>query len=153
MNFGPVPDCCLDLLSQAGDEAILPAGIHLADETGAGRQCFLLLDGSATAEAAGRLLELGPGTFIGSADAAGRPAAPRGVTVRLASRSRVLVIDTARLGGLIAADPAAAARWQIIAGQQAGEQARGPGPPGTHDSPGSQQAGQGNGPGGQEGRP
>jgi hypothetical protein len=114
MNFGLVPECCLSLLAQAGDEAILPAGIRLVDETAPGRQCFVLLDGSATAQAAGRRQKLGPGTFIGSADAAGRPAAPHRVTVRLASRCRVLVIDTGRLAALIAGDPAAAARWQLI---------------------------------------
>lgn len=120
MNFGLVPDCCLSLLAQAGDEAILPAGIRLVDQQAPGRQCYLLLDGSAAAEAGGRRQELGPGTFIGSADAAGRPAAPQGVTVRLVTRSRVLVIDPVRLAALIAGDPAAAARWQLItaAGQR-----------------------------------
>lgn len=96
----------------AGDEALLPAGIRLADETRLGRLCFVLLEGSATVEVAGiRLRELGAGAFIGSTDQAGHPLPPAGLTVRLATPSRVLVIDAGRLAGLIDTDATAAATW------------------------------------------
>ena len=40
----------------------------------AGRQCFVLIEGTATVEAAGnRLRELGAGSFVGLVDADGRP--------------------------------------------------------------------------------
>jgi hypothetical protein len=101
------------LLELAGDEAILPAGIRLTDETRPGRQCFVLIEGRATVEAAGsRLPELGAGAFVGLVDHAGRPLPPSGLTIELATRSRVLVIDARRLGVLIDTDPAAAAAWR-----------------------------------------
>lgn len=100
-------------LGVAGDEAVLPPGSRLADETRPGRQCFVLLEGAATVEAAGtRLRELSAGAFVGSVDLAGRPQPPAGLTIRLVTRSRVLVIDAGRLSVLIDADPAAAAAWR-----------------------------------------
>jgi hypothetical protein len=45
-----------DLLQLAGDEAVLPAGSRLSDEERPGRQCFVILEGSATAERQGRKL-------------------------------------------------------------------------------------------------
>jgi CRP-like cAMP-binding protein len=108
---GPGPEPSLfDLI---GDEAVLPPGTRLADEGRPGRQCFLLLEGTAVVEAAGnRLRELGAGAFVGSVDEAGRPQPPAGLTVRLLTSSRVLVIDSDRLAVLIASDPAAAAAWR-----------------------------------------
>ena len=100
-------------LERAGDEAVLPAGTRLADEARACRQCFVLIDGTAAVEAAGqRVRDLGAGAFVGSVDPAGRPAPPGGLTVRLLTRSRVLVIDAMRLAALIDSDPAAAAAWR-----------------------------------------
>lgn len=108
----------LALLDLAGDEAVLPAGIRLVDEARPGRQCFLLLEGSATVEAAGiRLGQLDAGAFIGSADQAGRPLPPSGRTIRLATRSRVLVMDAGRLAMLIDSDPTAAAAWRRMSRQ------------------------------------
>lgn len=105
----------LALLDLAADEAVLPAGIRLVDETRPGRRCFLLLEGSATVEAAGtRLSQLHAGAFIGSADPSGRPLPPSGLTVRLATRSRVLVIDAGRLAVLIDSDPVTAAAWRRL---------------------------------------
>ena len=72
---GPLPDpSSWALLELAGDEAILPAGIRLADEDRPGRQCFVLIEGTATVEAAGnRLRELGAGSFVGLVGQGGRP--------------------------------------------------------------------------------
>jgi Cyclic nucleotide-binding domain len=122
MNSGPtgrLPDLSpWALLEMAGDEAILPAGIRIADETRPGRQCFFLIEGAATVEAGGtQLRELGAGAFVGSVDLAGRPQPPVGVTVRLAARSRVLVIDARRLAALVDSDPAAAVAWKPLAQQ------------------------------------
>lgn len=102
-------------LERAGDEAVLPAGTRLADEARPGRQCFVLIDGTAAVEAAGqRVRDLGAGAFVGSVDRAGRPAPPGGLTVRLLTRSRVLVIDAMRLAALIDSDPVAAAAWRRL---------------------------------------
>jgi len=101
------------MLERAGDEAILPAGVRLADEGHPGRQCFVLVEGTAAVEVAGaRVRGPGAGDFGGSGDHAGRPSPPEGITVRLESRSRVLIIDAGRLTTLIDSDPAAAAAWR-----------------------------------------
>lgn len=119
MNSAPVgriPEpSSWELLKPACDEAVLPAGIKLADETRAGRQCFMLLEGTATVEAAGnRLRELGAGAFVGHVGQGGRPLPPSGLTVQLATRARVLVIDARRLAELVDSDPAAAGAWRQL---------------------------------------
>jgi CRP-like cAMP-binding protein len=117
MNSGPGLDpASWAVLKLAGDEAILPAGIRLTDERQPGKQCFLLLEGTATVEVSGRpLRRLPPGAFVGSVDRAGRPRPADGVTVRMATDARVLVIDARRLATLVDTDPAAAAAWRRIA--------------------------------------
>ncbi len=101
-------------LPEAGGEAELPAGSRLADEVRPVRHCFLLIEGSAVAEAAGnRVVDLAPGAFIGSADQAGRPAPLGGLTVRLVTPARVLVLDADRLAALIDSDPEVAAAWRL----------------------------------------
>ncbi len=115
-------------LAEAGGEAELPAGSRLADEERPARHCFLLIEGSAVAEAAGaRVADLAPGAFIGSADQAGRPVPLGGFTVRLVTPARVLVLDADRLAALVDSDPEVADAWRLaIAGerdQQAGAQA------------------------------
>ena|ERR1700733_7796505 len=103
------------LLEMTGDEAVLPAGSRLADEQRAGHQCFVILDGAATVERHGRTVRsLGRGAFVGEVDAGGRPLAPSGVTVRLATRSRVYVLDAARLAAAFDADPGLAAAWRSL---------------------------------------
>lgn len=67
--------------------------------------------------AGNRLRELGAGTFVGLVDQGGRPLPPSGLTVQLATRSRVLVIDAERLSVLIDSDPAAAAVWRKVSQQ------------------------------------
>jgi hypothetical protein len=117
--IGPMPELPpWALLEVAGDEAILPAGIRLADEARPSRQCFVLIEGTATVESAGsRLRELGAGAFVGLVDQGGRPLPPAGLTVQLATHSRVLVIDAERLAWLIDSDPAAAAAWRQMSQQ------------------------------------
>jgi CRP-like cAMP-binding protein len=100
-------------LAEAGGEAVLPAGSRLADEERPGRHCFLLVEGSAVAEKDGQPAEpLSSGTFIGSAGHGGVPQSPAGVTVRLVTPAKVLVLDTDRLAALIDADPAVAELWR-----------------------------------------
>jgi CRP-like cAMP-binding protein len=104
-----------ELAELTGDEAVLPAGSRLADEARAGHQCFLILDGTATVERGGSTLRrLGRGAFVGELDPDQRPLPPSGVTVRLDTRSRVLVLDPARLAAAIDADPALAAAWRSL---------------------------------------
>jgi CRP-like cAMP-binding protein len=117
MTTGPTPSPPWAALERAGDEAILPAGVRLTDEDRPGRQCFLLIEGAATVETAGRRIDgLAAGAFVGSADAAGRPLPPEGITVRLVSRCRVLVLDSRRLAALVDCDAAASAAWRLIRG-------------------------------------
>jgi CRP-like cAMP-binding protein len=88
----------------------LPAGVQLTDENRTGQHCFILLEGRATVETAGRRLgELSAGAFIGLVDQAGRPLPSAGLTVQLATHSRVLVINASRLAELVSSDRAAAA--------------------------------------------
>jgi len=94
---------------------VLPAGSRLADESRPGHQCFLILDGTATVERDGRALRLlDSGAFVGELGDGGQPLPPSGVTVRLYSRSRVLVLDSARLAAAIEADPALAIAWRSL---------------------------------------
>jgi len=98
-----------------GDEAVLPAGSRLADERRPGHQCFFILDGAATVERDGSpLRRLARGAFVGELDPGNRPLPPSGVTVRLDTRSRVLVLDPARLAAAIDADPVLAAAWRSV---------------------------------------
>ncbi len=100
------------LLRPAGDELALPVGCRLADERGAGRKCFLLLEGSAVAEADGRpIATFSAGSFVGSLDDRGRPAPLRGMTVRVITPSRAVVLDARRLAALLDADRVLAAAW------------------------------------------
>ena len=103
------------LAELAGDEADLPAGSRLTDERRPGHQCFFILDGTATVERDGRLLRrLATGAFVGELDPGDRPRPMSGVTVRLDARSRVLVLDPARIAAAIDADPVLAARWRSV---------------------------------------
>jgi len=114
---GPGLSSLPGLLELAGDEAVLPAGSRLADEGRPGRQCFVIIDGSAAVERGGsRLRSLGSGDFVGDLDASGGPLPPAGVTVWLETRARVLVIDSARLAAMIDAEPALAAAWRSLLG-------------------------------------
>jgi CRP-like cAMP-binding protein len=103
------------LVELTGDEAVLPAGSRLADQARPGHQCFLILDGTATVERDGcTLRRLASGAFVGELGPGERPLPPSGVTVRLATRSRVLVLDTARVAAAIDADPVLAAVWRSL---------------------------------------
>jgi hypothetical protein len=94
----------------------LPAGVQLADENRTGHHCFILLEGRANVEVAGRRLgELIAEAFIGLVDQDGRPLPSSGLTVQLATHSRVLVIDAGRLAELVSSDPAAAAALHQLA--------------------------------------
>jgi CRP-like cAMP-binding protein len=100
-------------LHEAGGEAVLPAGSRLADEARTGRHCFLLMEGIAVAEEGGEPVgSLTSGTFVGSTDLTGMPGPPSGVTVRLVTPARVLVLEVDRLAALIEADPAVSDLWQ-----------------------------------------
>src|SRR6202046_1950203 len=86
------------LVELTGDEAVLPAGSRLADERRPGHQCFFILDGTATVERDGFLLRrLASGAYVGELDPGRRQLPPSGGSVRLDTRSRVLVLGRARL--------------------------------------------------------
>jgi CRP-like cAMP-binding protein len=118
MSSRPQPPAHDRLVELSGDEAVLPAGSRLADEKRAGHQCFVIIEGAATVEQDGtRLASLGRGAFIGELAPDGRPLPPAGVTVRLVTQSRVLVLDSARLTAAINADPVLAEAWRSLVGQ------------------------------------
>ena len=120
----PADEGVVRLLGLAGDEAVLPAGSRLCDETRPGHQCFVILAGAAVIEQAGtRLRSLAAGEFVGDLGHDGRPLSPARVTVRLLVSSRVLVLDSVRLGALIETEPALAAWYAAVAAPSAG---RGP---------------------------
>ena len=76
-----------------------------------------MLEGTATVEASdNRLRELGAGAFIGQLDDDGHPLPPCGLTIHLATPSRVLVIDPKLLGELVDSDSVAAAAWRQLSG-------------------------------------
>jgi hypothetical protein len=103
------------MLALAGDEAVLPAGSRLADETLPARHCFVILEGRVTVEAPGRPPRtLGPGGFIGAAGTGGLPEAASGLTVSLETDTRLLVVDPIRLRALIEAVPEHADLWLIM---------------------------------------
>lgn len=94
---------------------MLPAGSRLCDERRVSRQCFMIVEGSATVERHGsKLSSLSSGAFVGRLDPAGRPLPPSGVTVLLEVRCRVLVVDPARLGALLDAEPSWAGALQEL---------------------------------------
>jgi hypothetical protein len=113
---GPILDpSSWESLEPACAEAILPPGVPLAAENRTGRHCFILLEGTATVEAANnRLCELGGGAFIGQLDHDGHPLPPSGLTIHLAAASRVLVIDPMLLRELVDSDSMAAAAWRQL---------------------------------------
>ncbi len=103
------------LMELTGDIAVLPTGSRLADEKRSGHQCFVVLDGAATVERDGRTLRsLASGAFVGDVSPDGRPLPPAGVTVRLETRSRVLVLDSVRLAAAVDADAKLAAAWRSL---------------------------------------
>jgi CRP/FNR family transcriptional regulator, cyclic AMP receptor protein len=118
MTSRPQPPAHERLVELTGDEAVLPAGSRLADETRAGHQCFVIIEGAATVERDGsRLASLGSGAFVGELAPDGHPLPPSGVTVRLETQSRVLVLDSARLTAAINADPVLADAWRSLVGR------------------------------------
>jgi CRP-like cAMP-binding protein len=116
MSTQPPPeDGMARLMELTGDFAVLPAGSRLADESRPGHQCFVLLDGAATVERDGRILRrLESGEFAGDVSPEGDPLPPAGVTIRLVTRSRVLVLDSVRLAAAVDADPALAVAWRSL---------------------------------------
>jgi hypothetical protein len=50
MSSSPQPPARDRLVELSGDEAVLPAGSRLADETRPGHQCFVIIEGAATIE-------------------------------------------------------------------------------------------------------
>src|SRR5215467_8453747 len=75
------------------------------------------LAGTAGADGA-RCRDLGRGDFVGLIGADGSPRPPAGVTVRLETSARVLVIDPVRLATLIGAHPEYAAEWRYLSERQ-----------------------------------
>jgi len=114
-NEPPADDALARLMELTGDIAVLPTGSRLADEKRPGHQCFVILDGTATVERDGcALRSLEGGAFVGDVSPEGRPLPPAGVTVRLDTRSRVLVLDPVRLAAAVDADPTLAAAWRSL---------------------------------------
>ena len=115
------------LMELTGDIAVLPAGSRLTDEHRPGHQCFVILDGAAAVEQDGQTVRsLESGAFVGDVSPDGRPLPPAGVTVRLGTRSRVLVLDSVRLAAAVDADPKLAAAWRALVSRTLSTAAREP---------------------------
>ncbi len=100
------------LLRPAGEVMALPASCRLADEHRPGRYCFLLLDGSAVAQAGGCVIAtFSAGSFVGSLDDQGRPSPLAGMTVRLVTPASAVVLDARRLAVLLESDRVLAGAW------------------------------------------
>jgi hypothetical protein len=115
-RIGPRPEAGLRswprLLRPAGEVMALPAGCRLADEHRPGRYCFLLLDGSAVAQAGGCVIAtFSAGSFVGSLDDQGRPSPLAGITVRLTTPASAVVLDARRLAMLLESDRVLAGAW------------------------------------------
>lgn len=101
-----------------GAEAVLPAGTNLALPSRPGRHCYLVLEGVVVIEwPDGTTSRLSGGSFIGGADADGRPEPIGDVTIRLESHARILVYQTEHLAALIDVDREARAAWQAMRSQ------------------------------------
>jgi CRP-like cAMP-binding protein len=115
------------LVELTGDIAVLPAGSRLADEQRPGHQCFVIVDGAATVERNGSAVRsMRSGAFVGDVSPDGRPLPPRGVTVRLQTRSRVLVLDSVRLATAVDADPELAQAWRSLIARELSAASREP---------------------------
>ncbi|MBK9179979.1 MAG: cyclic nucleotide-binding domain-containing protein [Acidimicrobiales bacterium] len=97
----------LDRISKASDQITVPAGQILVDQGDAGRDCYVVVEGTATVRRNGRkIATLGPGSVIGELSLLDH--GPRTATVLADTDMVLLVIDQRHFAGLIDTVPALA---------------------------------------------
>jgi len=99
----------LQRIAKIGDESTVEAGRILMEQGDAGRQAFVILEGTATVRRGGRKVgELGPGDTAGELALLDR--GPRTAQVRATTNMRVLVLTASGLMGLLDETPNMAAK-------------------------------------------
>jgi len=96
-------------LARLFDEAERPAGTVLVREGDAGREFYVIVDGTATASVAGeQLAKLGPGDFFGEMSLLEH--APRAATITADTDLELLVMDPRSFSSLVGAAPSVGMR-------------------------------------------
>jgi CRP/FNR family cyclic AMP-dependent transcriptional regulator len=99
----------LQRIAKVGDETTVEAGRILMEQGDAGRQAFVILEGTAIVRRGGRKVsELGPGDTAGELALLDR--GPRTAQVRAETDMRVLVLTASGLMGLLDETPNMAAK-------------------------------------------
>jgi CRP-like cAMP-binding protein len=81
----------LQTIARASDELSIPAGKTLVEQNDVGRECFVILDGSASVKRNGRkVATLGPGSYFGELSLLDK--GPRTATVTADTALTVLVL-------------------------------------------------------------
>ncbi|MEP6661193.1 MAG: cyclic nucleotide-binding domain-containing protein [Acidimicrobiales bacterium] len=94
-------------IAKAADELQIKEGTTLIDQGQAGREAFIVLEGTATVKRNGKkVATLGPGAVIGELSLLDR--GPRTATVMADNDMRVLVLDQRHFSGIIDTVPAIA---------------------------------------------
>ena len=90
----------LQAIARASDELTLPAGKVLAEQGEVGRECFVILEGTASVKRNGRkVATLGPGSYTG--ELALLDKGPRTATVTAESPLTVLVLGPREFSSVI----------------------------------------------------
>ncbi|MBW3614794.1 MAG: cyclic nucleotide-binding domain-containing protein [Actinobacteria bacterium] len=103
----------LALIARHSDRITMPAGTAITKEGRVGYEFFILLEGKASVERAGKkIATLGPGDFFGELSLLHR--APRNATVAAVGDVEVLVLGQREFSGLLEAVPSLA--HKLLAG-------------------------------------
>jgi CRP-like cAMP-binding protein len=107
----------LGKIARAGDEVVVPAGYVLADQGQAGREAYVILEGSATVRRNGKkVATAGPGTLVGELSLLDH--GPRTATVTADTECALLVLDQRHFAGLIDDVPSIAHKiLSVLAGR------------------------------------
>jgi CRP-like cAMP-binding protein len=98
--FASCSDRDLGKIARAGDEVVVPAGYVLADQGQAGREAYVILEGSATVRRNGKkVATAGPGTLVGELSLLDH--GPRTATVTADTECSLLVLDQRHFAVLI----------------------------------------------------
>src|SRR4051794_38435750 len=97
----------LQKIARASDEIVVPGGHTLVDQGQAGREAFVIMDGSASVRRNGRkVATLGPGSVVGELSLLDH--GPRTATVVADTDLRLLVIDQRHFSAVLEEVPALA---------------------------------------------
>jgi CRP-like cAMP-binding protein len=90
----------LQKIARASDELTVPEGRVLVNQGDVGRECFVIIDGTATVKRNGRkVATLGPGDYVGELSLLDK--GPRTATVQATSPLSVLVLAPREFSGVL----------------------------------------------------